>query len=83
MAVKVQCDPDLTVSETFARDFRMNAGSQQMRGVRVAQIVKPNTLQAVSFKEIGEGVREAVRLQWTSVRLCDDVAIIRQPDAKL
>ena len=57
MAVKVQCDPDLTVSETFARDFRMNAGSQQMRGVRVAQIVKPNTLQAVSFKEIGEGVR--------------------------
>ena len=57
MAVKVERDPDLAVPETLARDLRVNAGSQQMRGVRVAQIVKPNTLQAVSFKEIGEGVR--------------------------
>ena len=37
----------------------MDTGGQQVRGVGVTKIVQSHTLQAVSFKEIREGVREA------------------------
>lgn len=81
--VKIEGDPNLGMTEAFARDLRMDTGGEQLRGVRVAQVVQSHPLQAMSLKEIGKRVREAVRLQRGPIRLRDNVVIVGQPHAKL
>ena len=42
MAVGVERDRDRGVAEPFAHDLRVNASSQSMRGMRVAQVMETN-----------------------------------------
>jgi len=70
------------MAETLARDLRMNAGSQQVCGVRVSEIVETNPFQASLGHKPSKGLREAVRPQRHAVRLRHHMVIVGQGDAK-
>ena len=62
VAVEVERDSDLAVPEALACDLWMDAGGEQMRGMRVSEIVETNPFQASLDHKPGKGLREAVRL---------------------
>ena len=65
MAVEVERDPDLAMPEAFARDLWVDAGGEQMCGMRVSEIWK-----RTRFKP-----RSAINRVKACVRLCGCSAV--------
>jgi hypothetical protein len=82
VAVEVERDRDARVAESLLRNFRMDPGREQLRGVGVAQIVQAHALQLAPFEENFERVGEAARLRRLSVGAHDNVMIISESHAE-
>jgi hypothetical protein len=82
VAIEVEGDADARMAEPLLRYLRMNAAGEQMRRMRVPQIVEPDVRQTARFgQQPDEFMGQAVRLEWLAVRLRHDMSLVREPNA--
>lgn len=82
VAVQIERDADLAVSQAFAGNLRVHAAGQHMRCVCVPQVVESNAGQGRLTQQPNPLRRDARRLQRLRVCLRDNEAVVMQPDAE-
>ena len=83
VAVEIERDPDLAMTQALACDLGMDTGREQMRRMRVAQIMETNARQFLDCKYADPLMGDASRLQWAAVGLCYHKSIAIGPLADL
>ena len=82
VAVQVERDADLAVTEPLAGDLHMDARGQHVRGVAVPQIVEADAGQALARNCLQPFMGEAVRLDAFAGSRGADQRVAGRPDAK-
>src|SRR5262245_28679799 len=77
MTVEVERDADLGMPQSLAGDLRVNAGSEQMSGVGVTEIVEAEPLQFGLPDQFHPLMGDEGRLQWAGIGLGADERILR------
>jgi hypothetical protein len=83
IAVEIKGYADARVSEPLGRDLGVDAAGQEMRGVRVPEIMEPSAGGGGAADRFAPCLRQAARLQGLAVLLCVDERCLGLPDVQL